>query len=73
MMSYNAFSSIMLALVGVALIVFRRPLSQLQFLALARYEHFRKNPEMHLKRLRLAAVIFGLLFIAIGIFRYFAV
>lgn len=72
-MTYNAFSSAVLALVGVALIVFRRPLSQLQLLALVSLEHFRKNPEIYLKRLRAAAVIFGVLFILIGIFRYFAV
>lgn len=72
-MSYNAFSSTVLVLVGVALIVFRRPLSRLQLIALARVEYFRKNPKIYLKRLRAAAVIFGVLFMLIGIFRYFAV
>ncbi|WP_314215421.1 hypothetical protein [Pseudarthrobacter equi] len=72
-MSYNTFSSIVLVFVGVAVIVFRRPLSRLQLLALASFERFRKNPEINLKRLRAAAVIFGVLFILIGISRYFAV
>jgi hypothetical protein len=72
-MSYTAFSSIVLVLVGVALIVFRRPLSRLQLTALASVEHFRKNPKIYLKRLRAVAVIFGVLFMLTGIFRYFAV
>lgn len=72
-MSYNAFSSIVLVLVGVALIVFRRPLSRLQLIALASFEHFRKDPKIYLKRLLVAAVVFGVLFMLIGIFRYFAV
>ncbi|MGN7200354.1 hypothetical protein [Arthrobacter sp. SAFR-044] len=72
-MSHNAFSSVVLVLVGVALIAFRRSVSQLQLTALASVEYFRKNPKIHLKRLGAAAVIFGVLFMLIGIFRYFAV
>ncbi|UKA73055.1 hypothetical protein [Arthrobacter sp. FW306-06-A] len=71
-MTYSDFSSIVLALVGVALIVFRRPLSRLQLTALATFERFRKNPTIYLKRLRVVAVVFGVLFMLIGIFRYVA-
>lgn len=72
-MSYNDFSSIVLVLVGVALIVFRRPLSRLQLTALATFERVRKSPTIYLKRLRVAAVVFGVLFMLIGIFRYVAI
>jgi hypothetical protein len=72
-MNYTAFSSIVLVLVGLALIVFRRPLSRLQLTALAGFARFRKNPTIYLKRLRVAAVVFGVLFMLFGIFRYLAV
>ena len=72
-MTYNDFSSIVLALVGVALIVFRRPLSLLQLTALVTFERFNKNPTIYLKRLRVLAVVFGVLFVLIGVFRYVAI
>lgn len=71
-MSYNAFSSIVLVLIGLALILLRRPLSKLQLTALANFERFRKTPTIYLKRLRAVAVVFGVLFMLLGTVRYFA-
>jgi hypothetical protein len=71
-MSYNAFSSIVLVLIGLALITFRRPLSRLQLAALANFDRVRKNPTIYLKRLRAGAIIFGVLFMILGTVRYFA-
>ena len=51
-MSYDAFSSLVLVLVGVALITFRRPLSRLQLIALTGVEHVRTDPKNYLTRQR---------------------
>lgn len=71
-MSYTAVVCLVLALVGTALIVFRVPLSKLQIMALISFDHFKKNPAIHLRRLQRAAIIFGVLFIALGVVWYFA-
>lgn len=71
-MEYTDFSSIVLGLIGVAVIVFRTPLAKLQLAALVSFDYFKKNPSLHLKRLKLVAVFFGTLFIAIAVIRFLA-
>jgi energy-converting hydrogenase Eha subunit C len=69
-MDYTDFSSVVLGLIGVAVIIFRTPLAKLQLLALVSIDYFKKNPSLHLKRLKLVAIFFGVLFIAIAVIRY---
>jgi hypothetical protein len=72
-MSYDAFSSVVLVILGFALIGLRRPMSRLQLTALASLEPFKKNPTVHLKRLCAGATIFGVLLILLGVARYMAI
>lgn len=71
-MPYTHFSSIVIGLVGVAVIVLRTPLAKLQLAALVSFGYFKKDPSLHLKRLKLVCVFFGTLFIVIAVIRYLA-
>lgn len=66
-MSYGHFSSVVLILVGAGLIVLRNPLSTLQLAALSNFDYVKKNRANVLRRLRIVAIIFGLIAVVFGV------